>query len=141
MVGRGFPFLQIDICILGCQLSCPFYIHLENIFKFVAVKILLHCLKRLTFFAEFPRKLCRLSVMILCTICNYTHTHTHTHTKLPFDVHRVVHCNIISTVKPTRRTNVSNLFYFGMIIYMFRTVFPSIIRSSRLYIQQQAFVI
>ena len=24
--------------------------------------------------------------------------------------------------------------------YMFRTVFPSIIRSSRLYIQQQAFV-
>jgi len=30
--------------------------------------------------------------------------------------------------------------YFGMTIYMFRTVFPSIIRSSRLYIQQQAFV-
>jgi len=30
--------------------------------------------------------------------------------------------------------------YFGMTLYMFRTVFPSIIRSSRLYIQQQAFV-
>jgi len=30
--------------------------------------------------------------------------------------------------------------YFGMTHYMFRTVFPSIIRSSRLYIQQQAFV-
>ena len=31
-------------------------------------------------------------------------------------------------------------FYFGMTLYMFRTVFPSIIRSSRLYIQQQAYV-
>jgi len=30
------------------------------------------------------------------------------------------------------------LFYFEMTLYMFRTVFPSIIRSSRLYIQQQA---
>jgi len=46
----------------------------------------------------------------------------------------------LSIVKPTRRTNVSNLFYFGMTLYMFRTVFTSIIRSSRLYIQQQAFV-
>jgi len=45
----------------------------------------------------------------------------------------------ISVVRPTRCTNVSNLFYFGMTLYMFRTVFPSIIRSSRLYIQQQAF--
>jgi len=30
--------------------------------------------------------------------------------------------------------------YFGMTLYMFRTVFPSVIRSSRLYIQQQAYV-
>ena len=37
-------------------------------------------------------------------------------------------------------TNVSNLFYFGMTLYMFRTVSPSIIRSSRLYVQQQAYV-
>ena len=43
----------------------------------------------------------------------------------------------VSIVKPTRYTNVSNLFYFGMTRYMFRTVFPSIISSSRLYIQQQ----
>ena len=57
-----------------------------------------------------------------------------------FDVHRPVHRNIISIVKPARCTNVLNLFYFGMTLYMFRTVFPSIIRSSRLYIQQQAFV-
>ena len=48
--------------------------------------------------------------------------------------------NIISIVKPTRRTNVSNLFYFGMTLYLFRTVFPSITRSSILYILQQAFV-
>ena len=46
----------------------------------------------------------------------------------------------ISIVKPTKCTNVSNLFYFGMTLYMFRTVFPSIIRSSRLCIQEQAFV-
>ena len=30
--------------------------------------------------------------------------------------------------------------YFGMTLYMFRTVFASIISSSRLYMQQQAFV-
>ena len=30
--------------------------------------------------------------------------------------------------------------YFGMTLYMFRTAFPSIVRSSRLYIQQQIFV-
>jgi len=44
----------------------------------------------------------------------------------------------ITIVKPTRCTNVSNLFYFGMTLYMFQTVFPSIIRSSSLYIQQEA---
>ena len=31
----------------------------------------------------------------------------------------------VSIVKPTRYTNVSNLFYFGMTRYMFRPVFPS----------------
>jgi hypothetical protein len=37
------------------------------------------------------------------------------------------------------RTNqmhsISNLFYFGTALYMFRTVSPSIIRSLKLYIQ------
>ena len=42
---------------------------------------------------------------------------------------------IISIVKSTRCTNVSNLFYFGMTLYMFQMVFLSIISSSRLYIQ------
>jgi len=35
-------------------------------------------------------------------------------------VHRAVHHNIISIVKPTRCTNVSNLYYFGMTLYMYR---------------------
>jgi len=38
-------------------------------------------------------------------------------------------------VKPYRCTKEPNLFYFGMTLYVFRTVFLSIIRSSRLYIQ------
>jgi hypothetical protein len=36
--------------------------------------------------------------------------------------------------------NNSNLFYFGTILYMFRKVSPSIIRSLRLYIQHQLYV-
>jgi len=57
-------------------------------------------------------------------------------------VHQCEHAVVafFSIVKPPRCTNVSNLFYFGMTLYMFRTVFPSTTRSSRLYIQQQAFV-
>jgi len=34
--------------------------------------------------------------------------------------------------------NISNLFYFGSALYTFRTVFPSIVRSLRLYTQRQA---
>ena len=48
-----------------------------------------------------------------------------------------VNRNIIPIVKRTRCASVSNLFYIGMTLYMFRAVFPSIIRSLRLYIQQQ----
>ena len=48
-----------------------------------------------------------------------------------------MHHNIISVVKPTRCTAVSNLFYFGMTPYVFRTIFPPITRSLRPYIQQQ----
>ena len=33
-----------------------------------------------------------------------------------------------------------NFILFGKTLYMFRTVFPSIIRNSRLYIEQQAYV-
>jgi len=31
---------------------------------------------------------------------------------------------------------VSQIYFIGVTLYMFRTVFPSIISSSRLYIQQ-----
>ena len=37
--------------------------------------------------------------------------------------------------------NISILFYFGTTLYMFRTVFQSVIRSLRLYIQHQVYVI
>ena len=37
--------------------------------------------------------------------------------------------------KTNQMNNIWNLFYFGTTLYMFRTVFPSIIRSLRLYIQ------
>ena len=37
--------------------------------------------------------------------------------------------------------NISNLSYFGTKLYLFRTVFQSIIRSLRLYIQHQVYVI
>jgi len=37
--------------------------------------------------------------------------------------------------KTNQRHNISNLFYFETTLYMFRMVFPSIIRSLRLYIQ------
>jgi hypothetical protein len=37
--------------------------------------------------------------------------------------------------------NISYLFYFGTTLYMFRTVPLSIIRSLRLYVQHQVYVI
>ena len=37
--------------------------------------------------------------------------------------------------------DISNLFYFGTTLYMFWTVSPTIIRSLRLYIQHQVYVI
>jgi len=41
--------------------------------------------------------------------------------------------------KTNQMHNISN-FYFGTTLYMFRTVSPSIIRSLRLYIQHQVYV-
>jgi len=43
--------------------------------------------------------------------------------------------------KTNKMHNASNLFYFGTKLYMFWTIFPSIIRSLRLYIQYQVYVI
>jgi hypothetical protein len=37
--------------------------------------------------------------------------------------------------------NISNLFYFGTTLYMFRAVSPPIIMSLRLHIQYQVYVI
>jgi len=43
--------------------------------------------------------------------------------------------------KTNQMYNILKLFYFGTTFYMFRTVSPSIIRSLRLYIQHQVYVI
>jgi hypothetical protein len=43
--------------------------------------------------------------------------------------------------KTNQMHNISNLFYFGTTLYMFWTVFQSIIRSLRLYVQHQVHVI
>jgi hypothetical protein len=37
--------------------------------------------------------------------------------------------------------DISNLFYFGITLYVFRTVSPSVTRSLRVYIQHQVYVI
>ena len=42
--------------------------------------------------------------------------------------------SVVRTVQPTR-CNVSQFVYFCKTLYMFQTVFPSIIRSSKLHIQ------
>ena len=42
----------------------------------------------------------------------------------------------IRRVQPTR-CNVSQFIYFCKTLYMFQTVFPSIIRSSKLHIRRQ----
>jgi hypothetical protein len=49
-----------------------------------------------------------------------------------FDVHVTVHRDEFLIIEPTRCTNL----YFGMKLYMFRTVSLSIIRSFPLYTQQ-----
>jgi len=46
---------------------------------------------------------------------------------------------MIRKVQPTR-CNVSQFIYFCKTLYVFQTGFPSIIRSSKLHIQRQAFV-
>jgi hypothetical protein len=43
--------------------------------------------------------------------------------------------------KTNQMHNISNLFYFGTTLYIIQTVSPSIIRSLRLYIQHQVYVI
>jgi len=50
-------------------------------------------------------------------------------------------CIVIYVYSKTNEMhNISNLFYFVVALYMFRTVFPFIIRSLRRYIQHQVYV-
>jgi len=50
-----------------------------------------------------------------------------------------MHREHIRRVRPTRY-NFSQFIYFSKTLYVFQTVFPSFIRSSKLHIQRQAFV-
>jgi len=50
-----------------------------------------------------------------------------------------VHRQYILREQP-KRCNVSHFIYLSGTLYMFQTDFPSIVRSSKLYIQRQAFV-
>ena len=54
-------------------------------------------------------------------------------------MHVVTNSDILR-VQPVK-CDVSQFIYFCKTIYMFQTVFPSIIRSLKLHIQRQAFVI
>ena len=65
--------------------------------------------------------------------------HQNGHNLRGFDVHRSVHRNIF--IQNTQQdAPVSQIIYSCKTLYMFRTVFPSIIRSSKLHIRQQAYV-
>jgi len=57
-----------------------------------------------------------------------------------FDLYMSVHRDIYFYSKTNKMHNISNLFYFVVALYMFRTVFQSIIRNLRLYIQHQVYV-
>ena len=56
-----------------------------------------------------------------------------------FDVSSFLHLKYIPKVQP-RRCDVSQLIYFCKTLCMFQKFFQSIIRSSKLHIQHQAFV-
>jgi hypothetical protein len=56
-----------------------------------------------------------------------------------FNIHRCVHRYYILRIQPTR-FDASQFIYFCKTLHMFQTIFLSIIRSSKLHIQRQAFV-
>ena len=56
-----------------------------------------------------------------------------------YDVHKSVHRNIFLWYNQ-QDAPVSQIIYSCKTLYMFRTAFPSIIRSSKLHIRQQAYV-
>jgi hypothetical protein len=78
----------------------------------------------------------------LYDICCSVYLHTDTMPTAVWHMTFIWPCIEIYCYRKTNRcTSFSNLFYFVVALYMFRTVFPSIIRSLRLYIQHQVYVI
>jgi len=67
--------------------------------------------------------------------------HEHLSAFPAFDVHRSVHRNILLQYnKQDAPVSQIKRIYSCKTLYMFRTVFPFIIRSSKLHIRQQAYV-
>ena len=112
----------------------PYHIHvlplLNRSFSKIYVRIYARCFVqcyrqyytiKVLILWSLQRRFLRSCVCVCVCIHIYTHTqyiyvHSITYTYEGvhiFDVHRAVHCNIISIVKPTRSTSVSILFYFG----------------------------
>jgi hypothetical protein len=76
----------------------------------------------------------------------HIHTHTHTHTydeanSRIFNLTFIIPCIVIYSYSTANNMHLlSQIIHSCKTLYMFRTVFPSIIRSSKLRIQQQAYV-
>ena len=98
----------------------------------------------------------RLWYTVSCIMCKY-HTHVNRSAyityqtnailkRLPnhnfkFSIHKSVYRYYILRAQPTKCDVSQFIFYFCKTLYMFQTGFPSIIRSSKLHIHRQAFVI
>ena len=99
------------------------------------------------FFVVFHRLKCRIKLKIVKILHGYFDQDSvycvhYTNTSWPCNIHetffyvcRTVHPNIYFYSKTNKMHNIANLFYFGTTLYMFRTVFSSIVRSLRLHIQ------
>jgi len=75
---------------------------------------------------------------VLCLLLSNDKFHIHSDGSLEYYMNEWK-WEYIRRVQPTRY-NVSQFIYFCKTLYMFRKVFPSIIRSSKLHIQRQVLV-
>ena len=90
----------------------------------------------------------RIFTPTLCSESQYPNTKQNSHTyqiNSPSNTNisvtiQLSHVSIIIRTAQPIRCNVSQFIYFCKTLYMFQTVFPSIIRSSKLHIQRQVFV-
>jgi hypothetical protein len=106
----------------------------------VSIKEKLKCCSNLTFFTLYNTRI----PSKLRSTYKSTHYLTVWIYKYYVRITKISHKTMFTTYfysKTNQMHNISNLFYYGTILYMFRKVSPSIIRSLRLYIQHQVYVI